>query len=68
MAVGGAFRLHGQDRQDHAHKGLLQFGYDEKVMGRVRGAFEGKAVRSLDRNRLPKETVVVTSDFLAWKR
>jgi hypothetical protein len=48
--------------------GIIEFGYGRDVMGRIQAAFESRVIQRLDRERLPKETVEVSTQFLRTKR
>lgn len=45
----------------------IEFGYAVNVMGRIAASFDAKAVKHLERERLPKETVEVSNEYLSGK-
>jgi hypothetical protein len=49
------------DLPDH---GIIEFGYGADLMGRVDFEARRAIIQSLDRERLPKETVMVTREFV----
>jgi hypothetical protein len=49
-------------------EGVIEFGYEEQVLGRVPAVFDGKAIQRLDRNRLDADVVETTSEYLRKKR
>jgi len=48
--------------------GIIEFGYEEQVLGRVPAVFDGKQIQRLDRKRLPVEVIETTSEYLREKR
>jgi hypothetical protein len=49
-------------------EGLVEYGYGDRVFGRVPAPFEPLRVKQLDRQRLPEDVVVVDERFLKRKR
>lgn len=49
-------------------RGTIEFGYGGKLMGKIPLAFDFQAVKQLDRKRLPKEVVEVSSKYLITKQ
>ena len=47
--------------------GVIEFGYEDQVLGRIPAAFDGKAVPRLDRKRLPSDVVETTRAYLRKK-
>lgn len=47
---------------------IIEFGYGNEVMGRIPAAFETSIVQRLERERLPKEAVEVSTQYLMTKR
>jgi len=52
---------------DLPKEGIIEFGYGGKLLGRVRVGFESKIVKRLERTRLPKEMVEVSTAYLKAK-
>ena len=48
-------------------EGLIEYGYGNRVFGRLGRRFSARTVERLDRGRLPRKVVVVTSDFVRQK-
>lgn len=61
-------RLMGYFSTDLPRQGTVEFGYGSEVLGRLRVRFESKAVVRLDRERLSKDVVVVSAEYLKSKR
>jgi len=53
---------------DLPRRGTIEFGYGGKLMGTIPLAFDFQAVTQLDRKRLPKEIVEVSSRYLKTKQ
>lgn len=49
---------------DLPKKGTIEFGYGGKLMGRIPLQFEFRAVKQLDRGRIAKDVVEVSSQYL----
>lgn len=47
---------------------VIEFGYEDDVMGRIRADFGSGLVQRLERGRLPKETVEVSTPYLKARR
>ncbi|MET0646810.1 MAG: hypothetical protein ABW208_09335 [Pyrinomonadaceae bacterium] len=47
---------------------VIEFGYEDDMMGRIRTAFDSGVVRRLERERLPKEVLEVTDRYVKSKR
>ncbi len=61
-------RLMGYFPSDLPPQGTVEFGYANEVLGRLAVKFEAKAVSRLDRKRLPKDVVVVSTKDLQSRR
>lgn len=48
--------------------GVIEYGYDDEVLGRVPARFSAGPVKRLERERLPGNVVEVTRGFLEEKR
>ncbi|HEU0202000.1 MAG TPA: hypothetical protein VFR86_16405 [Burkholderiaceae bacterium] len=57
---GDASELNGYFSTDLPAQGVIEFGYDGEVRGRVPQGFDAKPVHRLDRKRLPKGVVEPT--------
>jgi hypothetical protein len=51
-----------------AAQGIIEYGYGSRVMGRAPGPFDPVKVRRLERDRLPKDLVPVTQQYIERKR
>lgn len=47
---------------------VIEFGYGRDVMGRIQAAFEPGVIRRLERERLPREAVEVSTQYLKTRR
>jgi hypothetical protein len=53
---------------DLPREGMLELGYGSEVLGRVPVKFESEAMNRLDRERLPEDVIVVSTESLETKR
>jgi hypothetical protein len=53
---------------DDATKGMIEYGYGQTILGRLERPFDATEVKRLDRARLPRETVIVTTEYLKGRR
>jgi hypothetical protein len=53
---------------DLPDSGIIEWGYDDDVFGRVPFALDGRRIKRLERPRLAKDVVVTTSKYLEEKR
>jgi hypothetical protein len=60
-------RLLGYFPTDLPDRGVVEFGYGSETIGSLPVEFDARAVTRLDRDRLPEDLVVVTSDYLEAK-
>lgn len=45
-------------------KGVVEFGYGNEIWGTVPGEFSRDSIKRLDRERLPKDILIVDQDFI----
>ena len=64
---GDSTQLQGYFAIDLPAGGLIEYGYDTQVFGRVRAKFAERRVERLDRKRLAGEIVETTRELLARK-
>lgn len=64
---GDSTELAGYFVTDLSGAGVIEFGYDEVVQGRVPIRFDAKDVKRLERNRLEKGVVETTREYLTKK-
>jgi hypothetical protein len=48
-------------------EGIIEYGYDDQVLGRVRAKFNARSIKRLDRKRLSKEVIETTKEYLRKK-
>lgn len=48
-------------------EGVVEYGYGNRVFGRMGGRFDPRKIDRLDRDRLPRGLVVVTTEFIRRK-
>lgn len=49
-------------------EGIVEYGYGSRVWGRIPGPFDPLKVEHLDRERLPRDLVLVTEQFIRRKK
>lgn len=49
---------------DFPEKGVIEFGYGNEIWGTIPGEFSRDSVQTLDRQRLPRDILIVDRDFV----